>query len=111
MVLAKVLVVALLTADDPPKKEEAPPPDRIVLWNTHNGPESNCGAKTANVFLLAKSGHVIWKKLGVEVPWDPKEDRKVEIPYQLGKRTKVERIRVEIIAWHREAGGLSEIQF
>ena len=108
---APLLVVALCGADDPPKKEkEAPPPDRIVLWNTHNGPEGNCGTKTANVYLLAKSGNAIWKKTAVEVPWDAKEDRNIEIPYQVKKGAKIERIRVEITAWHQQAGGLSEIQ-
>lgn len=108
--IAAVLALAVWGSDDKPKKEESPPPDRIVIWNTHNGPEGNCGTKTANVFLLAKSGNVIWKKLKIEIPWDAKEDLNIEIPYQIGKRTRIDKIRVEVVAWHQQAGGLSEIQ-
>jgi hypothetical protein len=110
LMIIELVLITTLVADDSPKKEQDPSPNRVVLWNTHNGPEGNCGTKTAHVYLLACSGKVLWKKEGIEVPWHEKEDRKLEIPFEIGKKIRIDRIKVEVTAWHQQAGGLSEIQ-
>src|SRR5687767_8640072 len=107
-----VLMFSFVVGQEPKadSKKEPPPPDRIVLHNEHNGPEGNSGTAEANVYLLAKSGNVLWRAKNVKVDWSKTEDRATVIPYKLAAKTKIARIKVEVTKWHHRCGGLAEIQ-
>jgi hypothetical protein len=107
-----LLLCAALAVDDQNKdaKKDQPPPDRIVVWNSHNGPAANTGTTKINVFLLAKGAtKPVWEKKDVVIPWSGTEDKFVMLPYDV-KKKKFQRIRVEVAAFHLNGGGLAEIQ-
>src|SRR4051794_1133990 len=102
------LMFCAALALDEPKKEDAkkdePPPDRIVVWNSHNGPAANTGTTKINVFLLAKGAtKPIWEKKDVVIPWSGTEDKFVMLPYDV-KKKKFQRVRVEVVAFHLNGG-------
>ena len=108
--LALLALACLAQEGKPAQKEAPPPPNRIVLHNEHNGPEGNSGTAEANVYLMAKSGNVLWRAKNVKVEWSKTEDKATIIPYKVSPNTKIARIKVEVTKWHHRCGGLAEIQ-
>ena len=81
----------------------------IVIWNQHNGNNwNNAGTDTCNLLLLSKTGHIVWRRDGIVVPWVPSQDTSVTIPVKVPPNS-VSRVRVEITRGHG-MGGLAEVQ-
>lgn len=80
--------------------------DRIVLLNTHNGPNADRGSVSVNVLVMREST-VIWRKSNCALAWSPTEDAPTELALPNLLFTKV---RVEVTKWRGLGGGLTEVQ-
>lgn len=80
-------------------------PEKIVVWNTHNGPPNDRGAEEISVSLLHQ-GVVVWQE-AAELPFKPNEPSAVLLR---PKRVRADQIRVEVTKYHKHGGGLGEIE-
>jgi len=80
-------------------------PEKIVIWNTHNGPSDDRGAEAIDVSLLYQ-GTVVWNQ-AVELPF--KRDQESFVMLR-PKRIRADQVRVEITKHHNRGGGLGEIE-
>jgi hypothetical protein len=79
---------------------------KMVIWNQNNGGNGDRGTTSLNVFLLSK-GNVVWKRIGVRMPWDKSKIEKEEFPVPtFGFDTA----RIEITGLVKNQGGLGEIE-
>jgi len=79
--------------------------DRIVVWNTHNGPYNNRGADEILVSLLYQD-KVVWKD-AVAIPWTPNKPAYVMLR---PKHVRADQVRVDITKLHDQGAGLGEIE-
>lgn len=80
-------------------------PEKIVVWNTHNGAVNDRGAEEISV-SLSYQGAVVWQQT-VELPFKPNEPSFVLLR---PKRIRADQVRVEITKYHKQGGGLGEIE-
>jgi hypothetical protein len=80
--------------------------DRLVVWNCHNTSSNDRGTARINVLLLLR-GTVGWSKSGLPIDWNPGKDTSLTIPLP---KIPFDKIRIEVVEWHKLGGGLSEIQ-
>ena len=80
--------------------------DELVIYNEHNSTARNNGAKRVNVFLL-NNGKVVWSAQNVELDWSTRDDLDTKLPIPT---EKYDAIRIEIVQWYGEGGGLSEVE-
>lgn len=81
--------------------------DRIVLWNTRNGPQNNFGTTRVNV-LLYLGTQLVWQECGVRLPWDGTSDHSVSLGVP---SVRFNRLRVEVTDGTGNNGaGLNEIE-
>lgn len=80
--------------------------DRIIIWNQYNN-DGDRGTDVVNV-ILKKGTDIVWRKDGVEVPWQHRVDTyAVVVPKG---RVRFDSLTVEIVKYRGTGGGLSEIQ-
>lgn len=79
--------------------------DKIVIWNQHNGINSDRGTIECVVTLLEK-GKTVWRQV-VSLPWktDAPASRVLRPPH-----VRFDQIRVDITKFRGNGGGLGEIE-
>jgi hypothetical protein len=80
-------------------------PEKIVIWNTHNGPYRERGASELMVSLLHQ-GKVVWKK-STAIPWRANDPAFVVLR---PARVRADQIRVDITRNYLGGAGLGEIE-
>ena len=79
---------------------------RILIWNTHNSTWMDRGATEINVALLLH-GRTVWHRNGIAIEWKADKCMSIELRPTAAIANSV---RVEIVKWHGNGGGIAEIQ-
>jgi hypothetical protein len=91
----------------PPKTVGGVGEAKVVVWNQHNGGYNNMGAKVINVALIT-AGKEVWRRDGIQIPWQAGKDTNVEVLVPL---VPTDKLRVEISDSVNGSGGLAEIEY
>jgi len=80
--------------------------DKVVVWNMHNGVHNDRGTTKVNVTLM-NGDTVVYAAKDLKMPWEPDKDLALEVAIPSKPFTAV---RVEVIEFRANGGGLSEVQ-
>lgn len=80
--------------------------DKVIIWNQHHGAENVHGTRQFRVGLFLGEQQV-WKSTDLELEWKPDVDCSSALALP---QVKFDRLRVEVLSWHANGGGLAEIE-
>jgi len=81
-------------------------PTKVVIYNAHNGPHNDRGTLQCNLVLLSKGEAVLQRRL--TLAWA--RDVSVPTTVRLPKRTTFDQVRIDILTWQEQGGGLAELE-
>ncbi len=79
----------------------------LSLWNQYNSGFGDRGADKVQVQLFS-GARLVHEAGPLEVPWAAGADQRLDIP--LPRKVMFDRVRVAVLSWQGQGGGLSEMQ-
>lgn len=93
-------------SDDGPASLPPGIPHRLVIWNCHHAQYASRGSKKAHLRVFYRERKV-WSKKNIVLAWEPDKAVPTEISIQV---PAFDRLELEIVEWHKNGAGLSEIE-